>query len=42
MEQPSALTTSLPYAQVTGTAATAAKHLGGVKIGLDGPGGVAG
>ncbi|MDX6354913.1 MAG: alpha-L-fucosidase 2 [Streptomyces sp.] len=42
VEQPSALTTSLPYAQVTGTAATAAKHLGGVKIGLDGPGGVAG
>jgi hypothetical protein len=42
VEQPSALTTSLPYAPVTGTAATAAKHLGGVKIGLDGPGGVAG
>ena len=42
VEQPSALTTSLPYAQVTGTAATAAKHLGGVKIGLDGPGGVPG
>ncbi|MEW1863441.1 MULTISPECIES: glycosyl hydrolase family 95 catalytic domain-containing protein [unclassified Streptomyces] len=42
VEQPSALTTSLPYAQVTGTAATTAKHLGGVKIGLDGAGGVAG
>ena len=42
VEQPSALTTSLPFAQVTGTAATAAKHLGGVKIGLDGPGGVPG
>jgi hypothetical protein len=42
VERPSALTTSLPYAQVTGTAATAAKHLGGVKIGLDGVGGVPG
>jgi hypothetical protein len=37
VEQPSALTTSLPFAQVTGTVATAAKHLGGVKIGLDTP-----
>jgi hypothetical protein len=34
VEQPSALTTSLPFVQVTGTAATTAKHLGGVKIGL--------
>jgi len=37
VEQPSNLTTSLPFAQVTGTQATAAKHLGGrVQIGLDG------
>ncbi|WP_223297235.1 glycosyl hydrolase family 95 catalytic domain-containing protein [Catenulispora acidiphila] len=36
VEQPSALTTSLPFAQVTGTKATAAKHLGKVQIGLDG------
>ncbi|HEX4442761.1 MAG TPA: hypothetical protein VHZ81_04245 [Galbitalea sp.] len=35
VEQPSALTTSLPFAQVTGSVATAAKHLGGVKIGID-------
>ena len=36
IEQPSSLTTSLPFAQVTGTRATAAKHLGGkVQIGLD-------
>ena len=42
VEQPSALTTSLPFAPVTGTAASAAKHLGGVKIGLDGAGGVPG
>jgi hypothetical protein len=36
IEQPSSLTTSLPFAQVTGTQATAAKHLGGkVQIGLD-------
>src|ERR1700733_6409637 len=35
IEQPSSLTTSLPFAQVTGTQATAAKHLGGkVQIGL--------
>lgn len=34
VEQPSAPTTSLPYAKVTGTAATTAKHLGGVQIGL--------
>src|SRR5580693_671473 len=37
VEQPSSLTTSLAFAQVTGTQATAAKHLGGkVQIGLDG------
>ncbi|MEY9932966.1 hypothetical protein ABH926_007619 [Catenulispora sp. GP43] len=35
VEQPSAPTTSLPYAQVTGSKATAAKHLGKVQIGLD-------
>jgi hypothetical protein len=35
VEQPSALTTSLPFAPVTGTAATADKHLGKVQIGLD-------
>src|SRR6202044_2153262 len=36
IEQPSSLTTSLPFAQVTGSQATAAKHLGGkVQIGLD-------
>src|SRR5580693_1977199 len=36
IEQPSSLTTSLPFAQVTGTQATAARHLGGkVQIGLD-------
>jgi hypothetical protein len=36
VEQPSSPTTSLPFAQVTGTQATSAKHLGGVQIGLDG------
>jgi F5/8 type C domain len=35
IEQPSSPTASLPFAQVTGTQATAAKHLGGVQIGLD-------
>jgi Carbohydrate binding module (family 6) len=36
IEQPSSPTTSLPFAQVTGTQATSAKHLGGkVQIGLD-------
>jgi hypothetical protein len=35
VEQPSALTTSLAFAPVTGTAATTDKHLGGVQIGLD-------
>ncbi|HEY6790450.1 MAG TPA: carbohydrate-binding protein [Trebonia sp.] len=35
IEQPSSLTTSLPFAQVTGTQATAAKHLGSVQIGLN-------
>jgi hypothetical protein len=34
IEQPSSLTTSLPFTQVTGTQATAAKHLGDVQIGL--------
>jgi len=36
VEQPSSPTTSLPFAQVTGTQATAAKHLGSVQIGLNG------
>ncbi len=35
VEQPSAPTTSLPFAQVTGTKATSAKHLGKQQIGLD-------
>ena len=36
IEQPSSPTTSLSFAQVTGTQATSAKHLGGkVQIGLD-------
>ena len=35
VEPVSALTSSLPFAQVTGTQATAAKHLGSVQIGLD-------
>jgi hypothetical protein len=35
VEQPSSPTTSLPVAQVTGTQATTAKHLGNVQIGLD-------
>jgi hypothetical protein len=35
VEQPSSPTTSLPYAPVTGTPATAAKHLGNVQIGTD-------
>jgi hypothetical protein len=35
IEQPSSPTTSLPFAQVTGTQATSAKHLGDVQIGLD-------
>lgn len=35
IEQPSSPTTSLPFAQVTGTRATAAKHLGKQQIGLD-------
>jgi Domain of unknown function (DUF5703) len=35
VEQPSDPTTSLGFAQVTGTQATAAKHLGPVRIGLD-------
>jgi hypothetical protein len=37
VEQPASPTTSLPFAQVTGTTATTAKHLGNVQIGL-GPG----
>jgi hypothetical protein len=36
VEQPSSLTTSLPFAQVTGSEATVAKHLGSVSIGLNG------
>ncbi|HEY0808335.1 MAG TPA: hypothetical protein VGD84_24925, partial [Pseudonocardiaceae bacterium] len=35
VEPTSAPTTSLPFAQVTGTPATTAKHLGSVQIGLD-------
>jgi hypothetical protein len=35
VEQPSSPTTSLPFAQVTGTQTTSAKHLGNVRIGLD-------
>ena len=42
VEQPSSPTTSLPFAQVTGTKATTAKHLGGVQIGLDGAAGTGG
>jgi hypothetical protein len=36
VEQVNSPTTSLPYAQVSGSPATAAKHLGNVQIGLDG------
>src|SRR6202020_1935940 len=36
IEQPSSPTTSLPFAQVTGSQATTAKHLGSVQIGLNG------
>ena len=39
VEQTSSLTTSLPFAQLTGTQATAYKALGGVQIGLAGSGG---
>jgi hypothetical protein len=39
VEKVAAPTTSLPYAQVSGSPATAAKHLGNVQIGLDGGGG---
>ncbi|GAA4587764.1 hypothetical protein GCM10023194_37660 [Planotetraspora phitsanulokensis] len=35
VQQVSAPTTELPYAEVTGSAATAAKHLGKVQLGLD-------
>jgi hypothetical protein len=35
VEQVGSPTTSLPYAQVSGSPATAAKHLGNVQIGLD-------
>jgi len=35
IEQPSSPTASLPFAQVTGTKTTSAKHLGKVQIGLD-------
>jgi hypothetical protein len=37
VERPSALTTSLPFAQVTGTVATTSKHLNNVQIGIDSP-----
>ena len=37
VEQPCALTTSLPFAQVTGTVATTDKHMANVQIGLDAP-----
>jgi Cellulose binding domain/Putative Ig domain len=36
VERPSALTTSLPFAQVTGSAARSYRQLGGVTIGLSG------
>lgn len=36
VERTASLTTSLPFAQVSGTPATTAKHLGNVQIGLDG------
>jgi len=39
IEQSASPFTNLPYAQVTGVPATAAKHLGPVRIGLDGGGG---
>jgi hypothetical protein len=42
VEQPSSPTTSLSFAQVTGTQATAAKHLGPVQIGLNAASGSAG
>ncbi|CAG7647484.1 Ig-like domain-containing protein [Actinacidiphila bryophytorum] len=35
VQQAAAPTTALPFAKVTGTAPTAARHLGGVKLGLD-------
>ncbi|MFF7196915.1 hypothetical protein ACFZAM_24825 [Streptomyces sp. NPDC008079] len=38
VEPVAAPTTALPYAQVSGSPATAAKHLGNVQIGLDGGG----
>ncbi|MEW2523084.1 fascin domain-containing protein [Actinacidiphila alni] len=38
VEQVAGPTTSLPFAQVSGSPATAAKHLGNVQIGLDGGG----
>lgn len=37
VEQPASPTTSYPFAGVTGTPATAAKHLGNQQIGLDAP-----
>jgi hypothetical protein len=37
VEQPASPTTSYPFAEVTGTPATAAKHLGNQQIGLDAP-----
>ncbi|MYS23714.1 carbohydrate-binding protein, partial [Streptomyces sp. SID4948] len=38
VERTGSPTTSLPFAQVSGTPATTAKHLGNVQIGLDGNG----
>jgi hypothetical protein len=37
VQRAAAPTAGLPFARVTGTAPTAARHLGGVKLGLDGP-----
>jgi len=37
VERPASPTTSYPFAEVTGTPATAAKHLGNQQIGLDAP-----
>ncbi|HEV2376836.1 MAG TPA: SGNH/GDSL hydrolase family protein [Streptosporangiaceae bacterium] len=42
IEQPASPTTSLPFAQVTGTKATSAKHLGSEQIGLDAASGSSG
>ncbi|WP_405827803.1 fascin domain-containing protein [Streptomyces sp. NBC_01176] len=42
VEQVAAPTTALPYAQVSGSPATTARHLGTVQIGIDGSGGTPG